>query len=64
MSYNDKKLCNTHQVRVRFNDYVYDEFVACADENQEQIGVFARKIIVSVLNNPELLKQIIQQYKD
>jgi hypothetical protein len=63
MSYNNEKLKQTHQVRVRFNDYVYAEIVSHAEASEEQLAVFLRNIVIKTLNDPEALKALIKNHR-
>jgi len=63
MSYNNEKLKQTHQVRVRFNDYVYDEIVSYAEASEEQLAVFLRNIVINALNDPKALEALIKKHR-
>ena len=61
--YQDEKAKNTHVIRTRFNDYVYDELLDLAESEQMQLGVLIRQIIVETLHNPELLETLTKNNK-
>jgi len=63
MSYNNEKLKQTHQVRVRFNDYVYDEIVSYAEASEEQLAVFLRNIVINALSDPKALEALIKKHR-
>lgn len=61
--YHDEKAKKTHVIRTRFNDYVYEDLVSCAQAKQMQLGVLLRHIVVEVMQHPEILETLTKNNK-